>query len=234
VARACLVVFAANAALLVLQLVAGRLLAPFIGVALATWTAVIGVFLAGISLGNWLGGKLADRAADERTLRRLLFAGAATILLALGLVCALGNGGVLRPVPLYPRILLLTLLTCLPPALVLSLITPVTIKLLLPDVAHTGRVAGLVYALGTLGSLVGTFLTGFVLLAEFTTYTIVLGTAGVLAALGLLPRASGSAVLPSPGFAGEGRPNNPCPLPPRRLRPGVRRQLLLDGPGDRR
>ncbi len=49
--RAYLVVFLANCATLVLQLVAGRLLSPFIGVSLATWTAIIGVFLAGISLG---------------------------------------------------------------------------------------------------------------------------------------------------------------------------------------
>src|SRR5205085_11678413 len=109
VARAGLVVFAANGALLVLQLVAGRLLAPFIGVSLATWTAVIGVFLTGISLGNWLGGKLADRGAGERTLRRLLLAGAGCTLLTLGLVYALGDGGVLRPLPLGPRIAVLAL-----------------------------------------------------------------------------------------------------------------------------
>ena len=62
VAWAALVVFLANAALLVLQLVAGRLLAPFIGSSLETWTAVIGVFLLGISLGNWLGGRLGSEA----------------------------------------------------------------------------------------------------------------------------------------------------------------------------
>ena len=56
-----LVVFLANAALLVLQLVASKLLSPFVGSSLETWTAVIGVFLAGIALGNALGGRLADR-----------------------------------------------------------------------------------------------------------------------------------------------------------------------------
>src|SRR6266540_4845097 len=55
------VVFFANAALLVLQLVASRLLAPFIGSDLYTWTSIIGVFLTGIALGNAYGGKLADR-----------------------------------------------------------------------------------------------------------------------------------------------------------------------------
>ncbi len=231
VASACLVVFVANGALLVLQLVAGRLLAPFLGVSLATWTAVIGVFLAGISLGNWLGGKLADRAASERTLRWLLFGGALSTLLMLGLVYALGDGGVLRPVSLYPRIALLTLAVCLPPSLVLSLITPVAIKLMLPDVTHTGRVAGLVYALGTVGSLVGNFLTGFVLLAYLATHTIVLGTAGLLALMAILARTFSP---PSPAKPGEGGKRRPRPLAPHRLRDRLRRQLLLDGPGDRR
>src|SRR5206468_533570 len=106
------------------------------------------------------GGRLADRAASENTLRWLLCGGAGTMVLTLGLVYLLGfgDGSFVRPLPLYPRIAVLTLATCLPPSLVLSLITPVAIKLLLPDVAHAGRVAGLVYAVGTFGSLVGNFL----------------------------------------------------------------------------
>ena len=123
-------------------------------------------------------------------LRRLLLSGAGTVLLSLGMIWLLGDGHLLRAVPLYPRILLMTIATCLPPAFVLSLISPVAIKLQLPDVAHTGRVAGLVYASGTLGSLVGNFLTGFVLLAQLTTYAIVLGAAGVLAVLAILVPAS--------------------------------------------
>lgn len=181
-----LVVFVANAVLLVLQLVAGRLLAPHIGVSLPTWTAIIGVFLTGISLGNWQGGRLADRSANERILGGLLFAGAGTILLDLAILWLLGDGSSLRWLPYYPRLLVLTLLLCLPPAFVLSLITPVAIKLQLPDVAHAGRVAGLVYALGTLGSLIGNFLTGFVLLAYLTTFAIALGAAGLLIGLGAL------------------------------------------------
>jgi spermidine synthase/MFS family permease len=213
VARVGLVVFLANAVLLVLQLVAGRLLAPFIGVSLPTWTAIIGVFLAGISLGNAFGGRIADRGADERTLGRLLLVGAGTILLSLGIVWLLGLGSYLRPVPFYPRILLLTLATCFPPAFVLSLITPVAIKLQLPDVAHTGRVAGLVYALGTAGSLVGNFLTGFVLLAELTTYAIVLGGAGVLAVLALVVGGKKNLTPQPPSLKGKGEPEASPPFP---------------------
>ena len=187
--------------------------APFVGVSLATWTCIIGVFLAGISLGNWLGGRLADRGADEGTLRSLLLLGAGTILLSLGIIWLLGDGHVLRSIPLYPRLLLLTLTTCLPPALVLSLISPVAIKLQLPDVAHAGRVVGLVYALGTAGSLAGNFLTGYVLLARLTTYSIVLGAAGVLVVVALVVRAEKNLTLPAPlPEAGRGE-NFRLPLP---------------------
>ena len=55
------VVFVASCCTLILELVAGRILAPFIGVSQYTWTSIIGVVLAGISLGNYLGGRIADR-----------------------------------------------------------------------------------------------------------------------------------------------------------------------------
>lgn len=173
-----LIVCLANAVLLVLQLVAGRLLAPYIGVSLETWTAVIGVFLTGISLGNFFGGKLADRAANNRVLGMLLIAGA---VCTAGMLLPLTT---LRSVPLGPRIPLAAFALCLPVSFVLSLITPVAIRALLPDVTHTGRIVGLVYALGTLGSLAGNFLTGFVLIAFFTTTTIVWVCAATLTALG--------------------------------------------------
>src|SRR5438034_5412612 len=93
IAWASLVVVLANAALLVLQLVAGRLLAPFIGSSLETWTAVIGVFLLGISLGNWLGGRIADRGAHEGVLGAMLLLGTVTTAAALGLVRLLSLPG---------------------------------------------------------------------------------------------------------------------------------------------
>src|SRR6266550_6678801 len=63
--------FLANGCLLVLELVAGRILAPEVGVSLDTWTAVIGVVLAGLVLGNWLGGKIADRRPGRSVLSLL-------------------------------------------------------------------------------------------------------------------------------------------------------------------
>lgn len=172
------VVFFANAALLILQLVASRLLAPFIGSDLYSWTTIIGVFLTGIALGNALGGKLADRYPSPKTLAGVLLLGAAAA--AWMAAAPLLFHGFYRSIPLDPRIPLLTALLCLPAGFILSLLTPLSIKLGLPDVSKTGRVAGVVFSLSTLGCLLGNYLTGFYLVPEFTIDTLVYVAAGIL------------------------------------------------------
>ncbi len=177
------VVFLANAALLVLQLVAGRLLSPYIGSSLETWTSIIGVFLAGIALGNAFGGKLADRYPSPKTLAILLGVGAIAALWMLLFPQLLTSTGLHKSIPLGPRIPILAAALCLPAGLVLSLLTPLAIKLGLPDVAHTGRVAGLIFALSTLGCLLGNYVTGFYLIPAFYINTLVLVSAASLVAL---------------------------------------------------
>lgn len=177
------VVFLANSGLLVLQLVGPRYLAPFIGSSVETWTSVIGVFLVGIAIGNHLGGKIADRSASTRTLGKFLILGAITSALMIVWWNVTLATGMDRALPLGPRIPILAAIFCLPPAIVLSLITPLTIKLMLSDVTRAGRVAGLVFALSTIGCLIGNYATGFWFLADFTLNTI---TAGVTIGLLLL------------------------------------------------
>jgi spermidine synthase len=174
------VVFLANAGLLVLQLLAGRYLAPFIGSSVETWTCVIGVFLTGIALGNHFGGKLADRNPSTRALGRLLVLGGLASLSMILWWIVFQLTGADQILPLGARIPILAAVFCLPPAFVLSLMTPLTIKLMLPDVTRAGRVAGLVFALSTLGCLVGNYATGFWLMADYTLNTITIGVAAGL------------------------------------------------------
>src|SRR5688500_11896082 len=84
--------FTASCATLVLELVAGRLLAPFVGVSLYTWTSIIGVMLAGVSLGSWLGGRLADRRPDARLLGQLFLLGGVATIATLGILAILDAG----------------------------------------------------------------------------------------------------------------------------------------------
>ena len=178
-----LVVFVASGCTLVLELVAGRVLAPFVGVSIHTWTSSIGVVLAGISLGNYVGGGLADRAGSGRTLGILLAAGGLTSLAVLPLAGGLAAVAP-RSYPLVLRIVLLTTLLFFLPSLLLGMIPPVVIKLTLGDLGRAGNVVGRVYAASTVGSLVGTFLTGFVLIAHVGTRTVVLSVGLTLVVLG--------------------------------------------------
>ena len=116
------------------------MLAPYIGVSLYTWTSIIGVVLGGVSLGNWLGGKLADRRPSPRVLAALFALGALATIGTLMVVRAIGDGAFFRPLPLLARIFVLTSLVFLLPSIVLSMVTPLAIRLSLPDVRRTGRV----------------------------------------------------------------------------------------------
>ena len=180
-----LIVLVASGCTLILELVAGRILAPFVGVSIHTWTSIIGVVLAGISLGNYLGGVLADRAGPARMLAILLAAGGLASVAVLPLASGLGALAP-RSYPLVVRIVLLTTLLFFLPSVLLGMVPPVAIKHALDDLGQAGKVVGRVYAASTVGSLVGTFLTGFVLIAHFGTRAIILSVGLTLVAFGML------------------------------------------------
>ena len=191
------IVFVASGCTLVLELVAGRVLAPFVGVSIQTWTSVIGVVLAGISLGNYLGGVLADRSGSNRLLGVLLAAGGLASLGVLPLATGLGPVTP-RSYPLVFRIVLLTTLLFFAPSLLLGMVPPVAVRCTLHDLDRAGKVVGRIYAASTAGSLAGAFLTGFVLVAYFGTRAIILSVGLTLIVLGGLAGALGrrGAALP--------------------------------------
>jgi spermidine synthase len=167
-----LITFIASFCILVIEIVAGRILAPFVGVSLYTWTSIIGVVLSGISIGAYLGGKMADRFPKRKTLGWLLFlSGIATLCIApvTNLVA-----GYHFPTTLMLRILIVTTLTFFIPSCILGMISPVVVKLTLRDVETAGNVVGRIYAVSTLGSIIGTFAAGFFLISWMGTRHIIL------------------------------------------------------------
>ena len=180
---ATLIVFLSNFCILVLELVAGRIMAPIVGVSLYTWTSIIGVILAGISLGNYLGGKIADRWASRTVLAGLF------VLSAVGSASILGVVDLIDPLraldlPVIVEVLLVFGAIFLLPSTLLGTISPVVVKLTLADLKRTGDVVGKIYAAGAVGSIVGTFATGFFLISAFGTRWIVWGVAGGLLLIG--------------------------------------------------
>lgn len=175
-------VFFSSAAVLILEILAGRLLAPYAGVTLETFTAIIGVVLGGIAVGTWLGGRLADRAASPITLLGpvMILSGAlaaSTVPLARVLGPSMGADGI-------PGLVLLTAIAILPATAVLSAIPPIIVKIVLDDLDRTGATVGRISALGTAGALFGTFTSGFVLVATLRTSVIVLTVALATAVAG--------------------------------------------------
>ena len=167
-----LVVFFASAAILVLEILAVRILAPFMGITLETTTAIIGTVLAGIALGTWLGGKAADRAEPRRLLGPVLIVGGVLALAVIPLVNAATSLG-FRPDAL--GVITITALVFFAPAAVLAAASPIVVKLQLHSLGETGSVVGRLSALGTAGAILGTFVTGFVLVAALPTRPIVIG-----------------------------------------------------------
>jgi len=183
-------VFLASGAVLVLELLGLRLLGPYVGLTLETTTAIIGVTLAGIAAGAALGGRAADRYDPRRLLAGLLTSGGALSLLSVPIVRELGPG---MPGGGSLAILGVSVLALLPPAAVLSAVTPTVARLQLRELSSSGTVFGHLSGWATAGALAGTFSTGFVLipLLAVSTSVLLVGAALVVAGLVVALRAGG-------------------------------------------
>ena len=175
--------FIASFCSLVIEMVAGRILAPFVGVSIYTWTSIIGVILAGISIGAYIGGKLVDRFPFRKTLGWLLLLSgiaALTIIPLTNLVASYRFN-----LPLMIRIFIVTMVIFFLPGCILGTISPVVVRLTLKNLDSAGNVIGKIYAVSTLGAIIGTFATGFLLISWMGTRSIIL-TMGIILILAAL------------------------------------------------
>jgi len=175
-------VFGASAAVLVLEITSLRLIAPYVGITLETNTAVIGFALAAIALGAWAGGRAADLRNPRRMIGPLLLAGGALVLLITPVVRFVAD--LVGPSQAASVALLLAAVTVFAPAALLSAVPPMVVKLQLASLAETGTVVGRLSGISTLGAIMATFVTGFVLVALMPTSVILLGTGALLALAG--------------------------------------------------
>lgn len=175
-------VVVSGAAILVVETLATRLVAPYVGLTLESTTAVIGVALAGIALGASLGGRWADRH-DPRALAALMLVVGGLGTLAVRPVVRL-LGPLLGAGP--SAAVLLVAVSTLVSVTALGAVSPAVTKARLTGLEHSGEVVGGLSAAGTLGSLAGAFLTGFVLVALLPVSAILLVTAAACLVLGVV------------------------------------------------
>jgi spermidine synthase len=194
-------VFFSSSCLMALELVAGRLMAVDIGSSLYTWTAVIGVVLAGMTIGNYAGGRIADKFTGKKLIAGLF--GISSIICVCTIVVenriSSWNSFMLPSWPIH-------VLTCavamfLLPSVFLGIITPVVAKAALYRRDQTGRTIGNIYAFGAAGSIAGTFLAGFWLISAVGTIAVIwliaagLLTAGLIYSPGYRPLKLWAAIL---------------------------------------
>jgi spermidine synthase len=183
-------VFCAGAGALATEIAAARLLAPYYGSSTVVWANVIGLVLASLSLGYWLGGRIADRRPSPRVLGGIVVAAAVLVafvpfaakpLLDLS-VEGLDELSAGSAIGSFFAVLALFA----PPVTLLGMVAPFALRLAIDDVTAAGSVAGRLYALSTIGSLLGTFLAALVLIPLIGTQRTLLASATLVALAGTM------------------------------------------------
>lgn len=201
-------------AVLTIEIAGARLIAPVFGLSVVPWTAVIGTILAALAAGSHLGGRLAD--AGKVPLSRLLAVASLT-----GALPVIGAGFPWMARQLFgfvPGAVVSALVLFAPPVLCLGAVVPYLVQADTDDLGSVGRRAGDISAAATAGSIIGSFVTGFVLLPAMPLPTLLGITAGALMLMAVVStrllggetRRGGTAAaaigLPLLGFFASGTP----------------------------
>lgn len=168
------VVFLCGAIVMILEIVGARVLAPYQGTSIFVWTSLIGVILGSLSLGYWWGGKIADRNPSYRVFSSIILIAAVFVALITfskelllvvirTYVSDVRVGATLAALALFAA-----------PSVLLGMVSPYAVKLRIHDLNTSGATVGYLYAISTVGSILGTFLAGFVLIAYFGNTKILL------------------------------------------------------------
>ncbi|HEU6444673.1 MAG TPA: fused MFS/spermidine synthase [Gaiellaceae bacterium] len=162
-------VFVSGGVVLGMEIAASRVLAPFFGNSLFVWGSLIGIVLAGLSVGYWAGGVLADRRPEPRLLAAVMGLGALGVL-----AIPILDEPVLEAIVEWdpgPRLnpLLAAIALFGAPSVILAGVAPIAVRLHAQSLSTLGHTAGRLFAISTAGSIAGTFATAFWLIPEFGT-----------------------------------------------------------------
>ncbi len=174
-------------AVLIVEIAATRILAPYFGNSIFTFSSVISIILAALSFGYYFGGRLSDRKPSEMLFFSLIVIAGFTVLL-LQLLNATILPGMAYQLSMISGPLIVSLMMFLLPALFLGMLSPFAIKLLHASHAEkgVGNAAGLVFFWSTLGSIAGSLSAGFILIPHFGVSNIIIGVGLGLVLLGSL------------------------------------------------
>lgn len=172
------VVFTCGAVVMIFEIAGSRVLGPHLGTSIFVWTSLIGIILASLSAGYYLGGRLADKNPRYSTLAWIILLSAFFI----GLTTLAKDMVQLRLAHYVPGIKSRSVITAIllfsPASVFLGMVSPYAVRLKIKSLSTSGSTVGNLYAISTIGSIAGTFLAGFGLIP-------LLGTTGILYLLSL-------------------------------------------------
>ena len=182
----CLIAFGSGAAVMAMELITSRILTPVFGSSTYTWGSLIGLVLTGLSLGYFLGGKIADKDPEFKKICAIIFSAGLYIVfipfIAPGIL-----GFTLTALPQNQfSSLFVTFTLVFFPTILLGFVSPYVIKLGTETLYKVGNISGTLYSISTAGSIFGTFLTIFVLIPTIDVRTVLFGVGVVLMIVSLL------------------------------------------------
>lgn len=196
-----IIVFVTGAVVMALELVGSRIVAPYLGTSIYVWTSLIGVILASLSFGYYWGGRLADKKPDYRTFSFLILSSAIfTGIIGIINIPVLNAVSKFVPDIRVSAVIAATLLFA-PASVMMGTISPYAIRLRMETIEHSGATVGRLYAISTVGSIIGTFASGFFLISFLGSRNIliflslILFAVYFLACTGKTSRAGKAAVL---------------------------------------
>ena len=159
-----ILIFIVEFVYMILELVASRVLSPYFGNSNLVWTSVIGIILLSSSIGNFVGGKIADKENKERNLKFVLLGSSAFILLTAIIQENVFKGLANSIYSTSIGSIITTLVLFFIPSMLIGFISPIVLKLKLESIEVAGRTAGRLNAIATIGGITGTFIGGFLLI----------------------------------------------------------------------
>jgi len=207
--------FLAGAVLMTMEIVGGRIVASHFGSHVFVWGGLIGIFMGSLSLGYFLGGRVADRFPDVRVMGLVMALAGGGILLVpvvANPICrlvgsALFTGNVEMANRWNPTVAILLIFTL--PSVLLGAISPFTVRLLAREIEKMGRITARVYASNAIGSIFGTVLTAFFLMSVMGNTAILVVSAILFLATGLAVAIGGTRL--NPGANPPQSPSEPAP-----------------------
>ena len=175
-----IIVFLSGAIGMGLELIAARVLSPYVGSSNVVWTSIIGIILASMSIGYWIGGKKADKDADIDKLSNILLLAA----IFTGAIPLLETAIVKLFAGIIPNLIIAAILCAIIvfsiPSFILAMISPFAVKIKSKEDNEIGSLSGRISSLSTIGSIFGTFLMGFVLIPNIGVTNINIGVTIIL------------------------------------------------------